>query len=384
MNTIHDLDEALRDLERQAPDATELHRRLADQLAAGRRSARTTRLAICAAAAVVLAVAILAVTLTSGGGRSHPVRPGQDSSPDRTAPTSPRPTPTPSGTAPSSLELDWRFRVRPVPGYTITRESITATDQQARVSAHASADTAGKDIGGIDVYSSGVTPSGLATLIKAQHVRVNGADGYFAVTGESSALIWRYASDSWAEVSGDWGYDTGAARGTHQVDPTVARLGELEIARAVTTGVQDPLRVDFSIGYLPPGLHLQRTNFYANFAGQPLCELDFADDTPGQDTPDGPAPALTVTRTALATDTGQPGNTAFASNTTVAGRPAHYSSGYLAVRYPDQSELDIAVDANHTARYPKTDLLTIAEHAAPAGNPADLSTWVSGENAVPR
>jgi hypothetical protein len=386
MNTVHDLDRALHDLERDAPNATEMHQRVTDKLAAGPRAARTARLAISAAAAVVVAIAILTIALASGGGRSHQIAPGKTGSPVQTAPTSPSPTSTPtSSTAASvsSFDLLWKFRMRPVAGYTITRETIAATDQQARVTVGTGANTANKDIGGIDVYSPGVVPSDLATLIKGRHVSVNGADGYFAVTGQSSALIWRYAPGSWAEVSGDWGYDTGAASGKDQVDPAVARAGELKIAQAVVTGVQDPLRIDYTIGYLPPGLHLLRTRFYADFGGAPLCELDFADDIAGQRTPEGPAAALTIVRSALVTDNGQPGNSAFTPNSTVAGRPAEYGAGSVAVRYPYESQLDIVVDINHTTRYTKTVLTTIARHAAPAGNPADPSTWATGNDALP-
>jgi hypothetical protein len=393
MNTIDDLERALRNLEQLAPDAGDMHQRVVHQLAIRPRPARTARLAIsaAAAAAIVIVIAALAIAIASTGRHAHPVAPGNNGSHNSSAAPSvhpsPTPTPTPTSTpstaaAVRSFDLTWRFRVRAVPGYTITRESITATDQQARVTEQANAN---KDIGGIDVYSPGVVPSNLAILTAGSPVSVHGNAGYFAVTGKSSALIWRYAPNAWAEVSGDWGYDASTASGTQSVDPVLARTGELAIAQAVTTAGSGPLRVDFTLGYLPSGLRLQHTTFYADFdRGQPLCELDFVDNTPGQATPDGPDFAVTIARTALATDTGQPGNTAFVPNTTVAGRPANYSSGFLAVRYPHDSELDISVDANHTARYTKADLIAIAEQAAPAGTPTDPTTWAAGDDAVPR
>jgi hypothetical protein len=387
MNTIHDLDRALRDLEQYTPDAAELHQRVVHQLASRPRATRTARFAIAAAAAIVIAIAGLAIALAATGGHAHPIAPGHTGSSVPTGANSP--TPTPSATAPKavsvrSFDLDWRFRVRAVPGYTITDESITAADQQARVTVRTDGHAADKDIGEIDVYSPNVVPPNLSALTKGHLVRVNGDNGYFAITGHSSALIWQYAPNAWAEVSGDWGYDTGTASGSGRVDAALARMGELNIAQAVTTGVSDPLRLDFTVGYLPAGLRLKHTTFYADFGGQPLCELDFVDNTAGQATPDGSAFALTITRTALATDTGQPGNTAFVPNTTVAGRPANYRSGFLAVRYPHRSELDISVDANHTGMYSKADLIAIAEHAAPVGNPADPATWATGNTALPK
>jgi hypothetical protein len=163
-------------------------------------------------------------------------------------------------------------------------------------------------------------------------------------------------------------------------------MGELQIADAVDTTQADPLRIDFTLGYLPSALHLRNTIFWANPLGQgPLCELDFVDDVVGQPSGGSTMPAVTITRTGLTQDTGQPGNTGFAPNMTVGGgREAQYSRGFLAVRYPNNTELSISVDRKHYKRYPKAELVKIADQAAPAGDPSAPSTWTTGNKAVPR
>ncbi len=374
MNTLDDLNLVLRDLERCAPDLDDVRRSLATELAAPPRSARRFVLPAAAAAAVA-AVAIVAITLTSGNGEHPGVQPG-DSHP----PTSPQPTPTstpaPPTTKNQSIDLTWHFSVQPVPGYAIVRESISANDQSARVTQSG----ANKDSGEIDVYAPGFVPRELNTLRKGDHpISVRGHRGYFAVTGDRSATIWQYADGAWAEVSGDWGYSAGG------VDANAALMGELRIADAVDTTHSDPLRIDFTLGYLPSALHLRNTTFWANPFGQgPLCQLEFVDDLAGQPSGGTTIAAVTINRTGVTQDTGQPGNSAFTPNMTVGGRPAQYSKGFLAVRYPNNTELSISVDAKHYARYPKAELIKIAEQAAPAGDPSAPNTWSTGNKAVPQ
>jgi hypothetical protein len=367
MNSLYDLDVVLRDLERCAPDLDDVRLGLAAELAIPRRSVRRFALPAAAAAAVA-AIAVVAITVTSGDGEHGAVPPGH---PQSSTPTQPSPTPTHS----HSVDLTWHFAVHPVPGYVIVRESISAEDQTARVTQKA----ANKDIGGIDVYPPGVVPPELDTLSKGHRISVKGHRGYFAVTGERSATIWQYANGAWAEVSGDWGY---SARG---VDANAALMAELPIADAVDTTQADPLRIDFTLGYLPSALHLRNATFWADPFGQgPLCELDFVDDVAGQSSGNSTIAAMTITRTAVTQDTGQPGNTAFTPNMTVGGRPAQYSAGFLAVRYPNNTELSITVDANHLGRYPKAELVKVAEQAAPAGDPSTPRTWATGNKAVPQ
>ena len=374
MNTVDDLNLVLRDLEHCAPDLDDVRRRLAAaEPAAPRRSVRRFVLPSAAAAAVA-AVSIVAITLTSGDGEHRSVPPGHASPP----PTSARPTPTSTPPPPvtdHSIDLTWRFAVQPVPGYTIVRESISATDQMARVTQK----NANKDIGEIDVYNPGVVPRELHALRHGHKISVRGHRGYFAVIGHRSATIWQYAHEAWAEVSGDWGYSASG------VDPNAALMGELQIADAVDTSRSAPLRIDFTLGYLPSGLKLRNTIFWANPFGQgPLCELDFVDDVAGQASGGSTVAAVTITRTGVTQDTGQPGNSAFTPNMTVGGRPAQYSTGFLAVRYPNGTELSISVDKKHVGRYPKSELVKIAEHAAPAGDPSAPSTWATGSKAVPQ
>jgi hypothetical protein len=372
MNSLDDLNFVLRDLERCAPELDDVRRSLVTELATPRQSVRRFVLPAAAAAAVA-AVAVVAITLTSGNGE-HRGQSGSSPAPTSTQP-SPTSTPTPPVTQSDTIDLTWRFAVRPVPGYTIVRESISANDQSARVTQN----DAHKDIGEIDVYAPGVVPRELNTLSKGQKISVNGHHGYFAVTGQRSATIWEYANGAWAEVSGDWGYSASG------VDPNAARLGELQIANAVNTTQADPLRIDFTLGYVPSALHLRNTIFSANPFGQgPQCELDFVDNVTGVPSGYSTMAAVTITRTGIAEDTGQPGNTGFAPNMIVGGREAQYSKGFLGVRYPNNTELSISVDRKHFKRYPKAELVKIAEQAAPAGDPSAPSTWATGNKAVPR
>jgi hypothetical protein len=70
-------------------------------------------------------------------------------------------------------------------------------------------------------------------------------------------LIWQETDGSWAELSGTFGF----ASTTYDYDNTAAESAMLEIARAVHTGITEPVRVPFAVAAMPAGFELNRAEF---------------------------------------------------------------------------------------------------------------------------
>lgn len=397
MNNLTDLHEVLHDLERHAPDVGTVRARLNRDLDVPGRS-RLARLAVpLSAAAVVVAVASVSVVLASAdhnAGRQVGTSPSGSSGtagstvPDPSsvgtsapASTSPSAVQIIPGRPPAPVDLTWRFTIKPVPGYVITRESITQEVQSARVTVAG----ANKDIGGIAVYSPGVLdPAGLTGGAK---VRVNGKTGYFGVVADKPTLSWEYLPTAWAEVSGDWGSRFDETTGKDNPDMSVALAGEQTIANAVDTSSTSPLMVDFTIGWLPTGLAAADSNFYADYDGGPLCTLDFTDGRPGVADAGTPnlagVSALSVTRSQTGQVSGQPDSGPTGERVTIEGKTAYYDPTGLFVAYPDGTTLAIVVDGIHLGRFSKADLVRIARSVSFAPKPADRGTWVTAAHAIP-
>jgi hypothetical protein len=379
---------------------------------------RFTRFAVpVTAAAAVVAVASVSVALSSP--RHHETS-GQPRSAAAASPAQPltwmtshRPATAPPGGATSTsapgpdraepaagplppshpVDLTWRFSVGTVPGYDISRVSITNTVQVADISASGQL----KSIGDIHIFARGALDPG--TLTSGTPVTVNGKAGYFgmfhvpspydAVDGgrpnQKPTLAWRYAEDAWALVSGDWGQsDSGGS-----YDLGVARAAEQSVANAVDTAHSSALTVDFTLGWLPAGLVVENGVNSNTVEGadpnhptlQPVTQVGLSDGKQRDKRYPGEywGSALTIGRqhTAVRPDDPKP-------NVTVDGKPGYYESGAgLTVRYPDGTELVIQVDPLHADTFSKADLVRIAQHASFAPSPDDVSTWVPAGQAVP-
>jgi hypothetical protein len=368
MNDLDDLHDVLQDRERHAPDADAVRARLTHDLGAG-RDRRFAWYAIPAtAAAAVVAVASASMALSATHHRvGNPAAGETGSASIRSS----------AASSSSPLELAWRFDVAPVPGYVFKRLQITRTDQAADVSVPG----AGKSIGEIDVFAEGALDA--TELTRGDAVTVNGRPGYFGLfhmpdassTGPGKpALGWQYADGAWAVVNGDWGFQPG----TETYDLSAARAAEQVVANAVDTSGSEPFLVDYTLGWLPPGLTVEQVSDTFGLDGTPVVAVGFGAGHPGVSGKAAYAgSALTVSRVPASPDS--------PVNTTVAGKPAFYDSRIgLVVHFPDSTDLVIEVDPMHADTFSEADLIAIATHVSFAPDRADRSTWVPGAQAIPQ
>ncbi len=217
-----------------ADDVTDARSMIAEITATHRAAPAMSRrwvVGVAAAASVTAAVGVPAIVL-----RRHPA--------GRTA----------GRPALAGPELAFTFDVGAVPGYRITPDAIHPTFQGAAISA---AD--GHDLFG-EVTVTAVGAFDPSSIRRGEPVDVNGNRGYFgratmvdyvAVASSDGAppapapkvqmLAWEYAPDRWAQV---YLPGTGSA----------VRSASATIARAVRTGVRQPLRLPMRIGQLPAAL----------------------------------------------------------------------------------------------------------------------------------
>lgn len=329
----------------------------------GVRHHRLTRYLVpLAAAATVVAVASVSLALTSGhGATKRAAAPG----------SSPPPTPA-TVPAPSQPEfgLAWHFTVNPVPGYDIKRIEITNTSQAADVTAHGQP----KSSGDITVYEKGVLNS--AQQPNSTAVTVHGRGGFFGMVSGKPTLGWQYADGAWAVVSGDWGFQPD----TTTYDMAAARAAEQLIADAVDTSASEPFLIDFTAGWLPPGLVYEQGVDVFGPNNTPMVMLGFGDRNSSADLPKSKVTyggsALTITR-----QVGLHGNP---PNLTVGGRPAFYDDLGLTVDLADGSQLYVGIAADHRGTFSKADLIKIATNVSVTPDPADRATWVPASASMPR
>lgn len=182
--------------------------------------------------------------------------------------------------APATWKAQWTFTVDDVSGYTITRTLISRSAAVNEQVAEASTVAAtGSPVTGLLVVSGSgphrTNPSGEA-------VSVNGHDGQFlpgtyvsqdglvqslyddpwraAVENHDHQpqLVWQYADGSWAELSGTFGFEPAS----YDYDNAAAESAMLEIARAVRTGLAEPVRMPFAVASMPTGFRLDRAVFF--------------------------------------------------------------------------------------------------------------------------
>lgn len=283
-----------------------------------------------------------------------------------------RPTPV-AGAARLAADLRWDFRVAHVPGYRIERERIrSGQDQTAAIFGRG-----GDQIGGMRVDARGVRPSAtIGRMVDAQRVRVAGQRGRFGMTGNGTALVWRYAPDSYAMIWFDHEGRNELPPNSHSAAAAHDRRVGLHIARSTTIGPAERIGIDFTLGYLPAGLRYDRLDYEADPLDVPSFDIGFVDSLPG-----------------VATDAGQAlwissghvpdGPRISARSGRVGDHRTRYGPGFLEVLYPVNLDLYIEVDTRHLKKYPQSELVRIAGAATLVGNPSHPSTWADARDALP-
>lgn len=311
-------------------------------------------------AAVIASAAV--VSCDSGGAGPEPV-------PSR--PTAPVP-----GAARLAADLRWDFQVAPLPGYQIARQRIRTGQYQL---AEITSDGGHHQIGILRIYNRGVHPveASRRVLVNPQPVRVSGRPGRLAVPDLGAVLVWKYAPESYATVVVLFHLRPHESPpNSHSATGVRDRRIALRIARATKIGPADRLGIDFTLGYLPAGLRYDTVEYGLDPAfGWPSFYVSFVDSVRGV----ASGPALTIS-------TGSPpdGPQIPAKSGRVDGRPARFAAGYLQVSYPHNFDLEIDVDRRHLTRYPRSELVRIAQAATLVGDPGHPSTWADARDALPR
>jgi hypothetical protein len=325
---------------------------------------RPVRRILATVGAVIASAAV--VSCDSGGAGPEPV-PSRSTAP---------PTPVP-GAARLAADLRWDFRVAPLPGYQVTRQRILSGRYQlAEITSHGGH----HQVGFLRIYDRGVHPLEAArhVLVDPQPVRVSGRPGRFAVPNFGAVLVWKYAPESYATVVVSFHLKPHKSPPTsHSATAVRDRRIALRIARATKIGPVDRLGIDFALGYLPSGLRYENVEYEVDSErGLPSFYITFVDSVPG---------AVPDSDQALSVGTGSPpdGPLIPAKSVRVNGQPARLAAGYLQVSYPHYFDLEINVDRRHLTRYPRSELVRIAQAATLVGDPARPSTWADAHDALP-
>jgi hypothetical protein len=231
--TFHDLHDAFRLLERQAPTTIPL------PMDRKRHAALKRWAAPVAAAAAVLALAVAAMSFTQAS----------------TGKSSAAPSGTGVATTAKPTLLSFDFSVSPVPGFDITLSQVSPGLQEALIAVRG---LSPQPTGTVSVYAAGKFKEA-ATVQTGQPTTVSEHRGFFTKLStlpsntdlnapKLYSVAWLYAPNSWAVVQINYGT-------LKTYTPARIEAAELQVANAVRMGTRSALKVPFTIGYLPPGIY---------------------------------------------------------------------------------------------------------------------------------
>jgi hypothetical protein len=282
------------------------------------------------------------------------------------------------GSSPAdSRHPTWRFLVRSVSGYTVTRNEFavvarTGTEEGASITA-----TAGRVTGYLTVLSPHFP--GYPTGSAGTPISVNGNPGFF-VAGQhvdgadvvasvyrdpwravavdadhQPRLFWRYPDGSWARIEGTFGFRSA----TYDFDNGAAKAAMLRIARAVRRA-DEPVRLPFSVMTPPRGLYLESVHLGH---GVPCAGYGY------------PVPSGTgaIDREALVcrVPTG-----ATREQTVRNARLGDSSSEVLVRDLPDGSSVLVTYPGGGDDRFGHNDAARVLRDVDATPSPGDVSTWL--------
>lgn len=325
----------------------------------GRLRRAAPLIAIPVTAAVIAAAVIAAASLREKDPAPSPAA--------TAAPTSGAPTPSATGSTgaapvPTGNGILWRWLFTidsPPPGWAVVQENFFTGHQDVILQGPSSA------ICVIQVFAAGAYDTG-GIGADATPVTVNGTEGAFATSANgfnqvNPALSWQYAPGAYALSMCNQG--------------TADAQGDALAVASALAAQQRPYTVPFSVGYLPSG-------FIPSMAQSSLVSST-RDPNSTLMVSGPPAPGVDQNSYQISLNVGEvdnrPGQN-LTVNTPDGPRPAVFVGGILTVTYDG---FTVGVSGGIPLATTPDELVRIAEGVDVVADPADRSTWLDAQGALP-